>query len=109
GKPYNGELLRLRTLLQQSTGAGGKSSAEVIIEVHQESRIVALRVNRMRVTVDPDLPSRIASVLHGSARCELVGPPKLGARHSGPVVEQQPLLRRGSSSSEEVCASIDRY
>ncbi len=112
GRPLNGELVKLKTLLRQCAGAaGGRRLAEVLLEIHQAGKVVSLRINGLRVAVDADLPSRVLGVMQLPPEvlsCELIGPVKLPQRQTGPAVQQAPLMRR-ASADEEVCASIDRY
>ncbi|MEE9211395.1 MAG: DNA polymerase III subunit alpha, partial [Phycisphaeraceae bacterium] len=69
-----GALANLKALLRQSAANGSGGTAHVFIEVHEQNRVVQIRVNALRVKVDTDLPGRIATVLHDPASCELLGP-----------------------------------
>src|SRR5690606_38929904 len=77
---YNGELNRLREVLRQAS-RGGEATAEVLFELHQNGKVVGLRLPGMRVSVDENLMSSISAVLNATdrdaARCELMGPPKV--------------------------------
>ncbi len=120
---FNGEFGRLRDVLRQarSTGGNGEAAAEVVLELHQNGRIVGLRLPGVRVAPHADLTSHIRTVLtangHGRADCEFLGPPKLRP-HSKAVEE---LAARANPRRTEklafasrldeggVCESVDRY
>jgi DNA polymerase-3 subunit alpha len=110
----------LKELLRQAAPNGGNGGgAAVVLEVHEGGQVVRLRVERLRVQVDLDLPERIASVLHlpsGSAAevCQLVGPPRVavpaGKAPTTAAPAAAPLRRAvGDTPEEEFCESIDRY
>lgn len=66
----------LHELLRGDTLVNGTVGAEVIFELHQEGRVVSMRVNGMRIRVNDDLPARIATVLDEADPfqcCQLIG------------------------------------
>jgi hypothetical protein len=110
----------LRELLRQAaTTSRNGGGAEVVLEVHEAGQVVRLRVERLRVEADLNLPERIASVLHlppgsGPEVCQLMGPPHVVAAPEGKVAAvgsaPAPLRRSvGDTPEEEFCDSIDRY
>jgi len=127
---YNGQLAKLRALLNQArpsaghsgqnggrfTVAGKAAVARVVLEVHQQGQIVQILLNDLGVRVTNDLPQRIATILDDEDCCELLGPNKL-MRGSG--THQEPHRREAApgdaplptpvAAGEEVCASVDRY
>ena len=120
GDAFNGELTQLREVLRMAANRG-QPHAEVLIELHQNKKVVTLRLpSSMRVCVDEHLTHGITATLNrhvkGQADCELIGPPKLitnvipsellhdASQDTGPV-----LAMTSNVQGEEVCASIDRY
>lgn len=112
--PFNGELIKLRELLRQSTFGANGHAAEVILEVHDSGKVVDLRLSSLRINVDRDLPQRIETVLKGRGQCLLIGPPRLVT----PATSQTLIHQDGDdvgprlvmhASHDDVCASVDRY
>lgn len=120
GNAFNGELAQLREVLRMATNRG-QTHAEVLIELHQQNKVVTLRLpSSMRVCVDEHLTHGIVATLNrhaeGQAGCELIGPPKInpsvapaGVLHSDELDTGPTLAMTSSVQGEEVCASIDRY
>ncbi len=120
GKPFNGELTQLREVIRMASNRG-QPRAEVLIELHQQNKIVTLRLpSSMRVCVDEHLTHGLTATLdranNGQAHCELIGPPKINPNNApkellqNDELDQGPTLAMTSSvQGEEVCASIDRY
>ena len=116
---YNGELKNLQQMLRQSNVVNGNNGfggagAQVVIEVHQDNKVVEMRIENFRIPVSRDLPERIAMILHDKDCCELLGPPKLlQSQQSKKLIhdgsDKQEKLAIGSPNDEEYCASIDRY
>src|SRR5690606_5091287 len=118
---YHGELNRLREVLRQAS-RGSDATAEVLFELHQNGKVVGLRLPGLRVNVDENLTSSIAAVLNaterGAARCELMGPPKIKP-HSATVEAFAAQNGNGRASEKlgfasrltdgDVCESVDRY
>ncbi|MEX2389420.1 MAG: DNA polymerase III subunit alpha, partial [Phycisphaeraceae bacterium] len=121
GTAFNGEFKRLREVLRQASPRNGDPAADVVLELHQAGRAVSLRVNGLRVAVDPDLLPSIRGVLQrdgeGTAQCELVGPPKLVRGkldrelvHDASTADPSQMLGFASRmDAGEVCDSVDRY
>ncbi len=117
---FNGELTQLREVLRMATNRG-QAHAEVLIELHQQNKVVTLRLpSSMRVCVDEHLTHGIVATLNrhaeGQAGCELIGPPKINpnaapreALHNDELDTGPALAMTSSVQGEEVCASIDRY
>jgi DNA polymerase-3 subunit alpha len=113
----------LKELLRQAAinggGGNGTGGAGIVLEVHEAGQVVMLRVERLRVAVDVDLPERIASVLgmapgSGPEVCQLIGAPHVATVTDGPAADTPrtpaPLRRAvGDTPEEEFCDSIDRY
>lgn len=115
-------LANLKELLRHAALNGGnaRGGAAVILELHQAGQVVRLRVERLRIQADLELPERIASVLRlppdsAAQVCILDGPPRVhvpaAATPAPPGAPTAPPLRRaaGDTPDEEFCASIDRY
>jgi DNA polymerase-3 subunit alpha len=117
---FNGEFNRLKEVLRQASRRA-EASAEVVLELHQNGKVIGLRLPGMRVVVDENLTSSIVAVLgaveRGDARCELMGPPKIkvnsrevqdaAARSGG--FEKPKLAFASRMDDGEVCESVDRY
>jgi DNA polymerase-3 subunit alpha len=117
---FNGELTRLREVLRQASRRS-ESTAEVTLELHQNGKVVGLRLPGLRVSVDDNLMSSIRAVLdsveQGDSRCELVGPPRVrinsaavqafAAANAERAVEKLSYASRLDDG--EVCESVDRY
>lgn len=120
GTAFNGELTQLREVLRMAT-TRGLAHAEVLIELHQQNKVVTLRLpSSMRVCVDEHLTHGITATLNrheeGQAGCELIGPTKLNPNtaprevlHSDELDTGPTLAMTSSVQGEEVCASLDRY
>ncbi len=112
---------RLRELLRQSAmrnngngSSGGGGNAEVVLELHQAGKVVALKLNGSRVPVDPDLVASIQTVMSNlddrTARCQLLGPPKLSTDDIAQATQYQPPRRElAFSMQDDGGESIDRY
>ncbi len=103
----DGELAKLKSLLRQAAESSsgpdssmGGASAQVVIEVRQHGYVAQLRVNGLRVTVDPDLPQRIETVLRSTGCCHLLGPPKLIAQARATAKSQVEPLQAQTLSAE---------
>jgi DNA polymerase III subunit alpha len=120
GGTFNGELAQLREILRMAANRG-QARAEVLIELHQQNKVVTLRLpSSMRVCVDEHLTHGILATLDraaaGQAGCELIGPPKIipdaapqEVLHDDELDTGPTLAMTSSVQGEEVCASIDRY
>ncbi len=120
GKVFNGELAQLREVLRMAANRG-QSRAEVILELHQQNKIVTLRLpSSMRICVDEHLTHGITATIEranpGQAQCEFIGPPKVNPNlapkelmHDDELDQGPTLAMSSSAQGEEVCASIDRY
>lgn len=118
---FNGELAQLREILRMATNRGGQTRAEVILELHQQNKIVSLRLpSSMRVSIDEHLTHGITATLDranpGQSTCELIGPPKINIKsapsellHNDQLDTGRTLAMTSSVQGEENCASIDRY
>ncbi|MCX5662901.1 MAG: DNA polymerase III subunit alpha [Planctomycetota bacterium] len=110
----NGELGRLQDLLRQGSASRNGSGAQVILEIHQRGLVARMRINSLRVSVDNDLPARVATVLHAPGCCRLVGPTKILQTPTGSTMlhrDDAPrnMLVKAAPADEEFCESIDRY
>ncbi|MCE9589864.1 MAG: DNA polymerase III subunit alpha [Planctomycetes bacterium] len=105
------DLGRLRDLLRQSTGQRGGPIAQVFVTVVQNGVAARMRLNGVRVAVDPDLPARVATVLHSPGCCRLSGMPRITSSAGPAVAADQQVVNplRRSTTDEEFCESIDRY
>ena len=104
-----------------ATNRGGQTRAEVILELHQQNKVVSLRLpSSMRVSIDEHLTHGITATLEranpGQSSCELIGPPKINIRsapsellHNDQLDTGPTLAMTSSVQGEETCASIDRY
>ncbi len=111
GAVFNGSLRKLKELLRQ---AGGRGSADVLLEVHQAGRVATLRVQGMRIATDNDLQQRIETVLGAPGCCQLIGPNKLMRSPGVTTMMHDDTAARErrhapGNEDEEFCASIDRY
>lgn len=106
---YNGEFNQLKALLHQSRSSAGNPAAQVYFEVCEQGKRVRLRANGVMVGVSQDLPQRIDTVMRETDCCQLLGPPKIAVARNRVSDEDIPQEKLYSSSSEESCASIDRY
>ncbi len=90
--PIKPSLTKLKTLLRHASQADRSigSGAQVFLEVHEGGYRTRLRINGLRVAVDPDLPQRIATVFDAPVRCELIGPSRLNRNGSNRHDQPQP-------------------
>jgi DNA polymerase III subunit alpha len=130
-------LVRLKELLRQSTlaagtnghgsGSPGGGGVPVFIEIHQDGKVITVRLNHAKAAVDGDLCQRVATALYSGPCCELVGPAKVLRAGNGNVLHRDRAAASapgfpgvpGSTGSggspplpreaEEFCPSIDRY
>ncbi len=118
---FNGQgkaqLHKLREVLRQAAmrvQGAACVPAEVMLDLHQGGNAVTLRLDGLRVAPDDQLLDGVRAVMGNldgrSARCELLGPPKVDRRHA--------IERHGEVRSEGDLAfamhddggqSIDRY
>jgi DNA polymerase III subunit alpha len=121
GEPgaFNGELAKLREVLRQAASRG-QARAQVVLELHQQGKVVTLRLNGLRISIDDHLTHGIIGTLNqarnGHATCELIGPPRINPNaapkellHNDQLDPGPTLAMSSSVQGEEVCASIDRY
>lgn len=117
---FNGELAQLREVLRMASNRGD-AKAEVILELHQQNKIVSLRLpSSMRVGIDEHLTHGITATLEranpGQSSCELIGPPKINVSaapnemlHNDQLDTGPTLAMTSNVQGEETCASLDRY
>lgn len=108
GTGFNGEFNQLKALLHQSRATNGNPSAQVFFEVCDQGKRVRLRANGVKVGVDPELPSRIDTVMRSPGCCELHGPPKITVAVNK-VSDEDEQQEKLFTASGEFCDSIDRY
>ncbi|MEE9404764.1 MAG: DNA polymerase III subunit alpha [Algisphaera sp.] len=110
-----GQLNQLREVLRQGAQrARGSSSAQVLLELHQDETAVELRLNGLNVAADELLIEGIQTVMGKlpgrAARCELMGAPKIN-RHKS-VERHGEVKREGElvfAMHDDGGQSIDRY
>ncbi|MEM8737175.1 MAG: DNA polymerase III subunit alpha [Planctomycetota bacterium] len=80
------QLNNLREVLRQAQQRANGHAADVILELHQRDTVVELRLNGVRVAPDDMLLAGVDTVMRQlpgrSARCELLGPPKVSRRRA---------------------------
>ena len=118
---FNGQgkaqLDKLREVLRQAAmrvQGSGCSPAEVMLDLHQGGNAVTLRLDGLRVAPDEQLLDGVRAVMGNldgrSARCELLGPPKVDRRRA---VEQHGEVRSEGDLTfamhDDGGQSIDRY
>ncbi|MEM9882797.1 MAG: DNA polymerase III subunit alpha, partial [Planctomycetota bacterium] len=94
------QLTKLREVLRQaamrSHGSHSGGGAEVLLQIQQDGTAVELRLGGLRVCPDAMLTDGVAAVMSNlpgrTARCELLGPPKIDRRRS--------IQRHGEIQSE---------
>ena len=77
GHTGEGELERLRDLLDTQKKRINGSLAQVEFEIRLDGRVVQTTANGYRVPVDPQLSKSIDAALGTMGRCEFIGPPRL--------------------------------
>ncbi len=73
---WPGRLGRLRDLLWESTTGEGPT-ARVQFVVHEDTEIVTVNVNSLRVKVRPELAEQVGAILENPDACQLWGAPRL--------------------------------
>ena len=74
--PAERKLRQLRDLFHESVGGSG-SDVSVVLEIHEQGKVVQVDCNGTRLRLGPQLTERIESILGEPDCCLLAGPPKL--------------------------------